>query len=87
MATIAACKIQPVKAQFTDKVESTHLALQLINDNLSTVAVFQWQLIDDKCSIYAHGNERIAGTDYSGWDGNNSFPFTFIGEKLGVTFI
>ena len=31
------------------------------------------------------GNETITGTDYTNWNGNNDYPFTFVAGIIGVT--
>ncbi|MGZ3753573.1 MAG: hypothetical protein ACXVAY_01360 [Mucilaginibacter sp.] len=82
-----ACKIQPFKAKFNDTVNVTHLAAQITYDDLKANCSVAWKLMDDNGNVHMGGNAGIGGTDYQNWNGNNLYPFTFLGALLGLTFI
>jgi len=84
---MTACQIQPVKAKFIDTTESTYLGVRIIGDNLNNNCTLYWALMDNAAIIYAQGNESISGADYTNWDGDNLYPFTYIGTLFNLTFI
>lgn len=89
--TITACKIQPVKANITDSLNSTHLGIKLISDDLKETAVVYWQLIDSKGNKTIEGNYTVTGTEYSQWCRNgydcNLWLFFIVGRFYKFTFI
>lgn len=84
---MTACPIQPVKAKFTDVVNSTYLGVRSIADNLNNACTLYWALMDNEGNEYMHGNFLIGGANYTNWDGDNLYPFTLVGTQLGLTFI
>jgi len=84
---MAACKIQPVKANFNDQVESTLLGIKLFRDDLRTHAVLSCALMDDDGNIYQAFNVKIEGEDYQNWNGDNLYPFNYVGNQFNLTFI
>lgn len=81
-----ACKVQPFKASFSDTINVTYLSVMDQNDNLSTSCTFFYQLLDSKGAAHASGVFTCSGTDYQGWNGNNLYPFTYVGNKLKLSF-
>lgn len=74
--------------------QANTLGVRLISDNLSSAAKLYWSLTavtpasGNTAAVstpVASGNLEITGTDYTGWDGDNTFPFTFTCSKLGLT--
>lgn len=82
-----ACKIQPFKANFNDATNVTYLGVVSMNDNFKDACTLGWSLMDNTGTIYSKGSLDMNGADYAGWNGDNLFPFTFVGNKLGLTFI
>ena len=76
--------ITPIKCNFTDTNESTRLYVELTMDNLVSVAVFKYQLMDDNLNVYYTNTISITGIDYINWTGDNTTPFVFIKTKLGL---
>jgi len=91
VTSIVACKIQPVKAQFTDSLNSTHLGVRVIADDLKSTATLYWVLLMSNGAVSVQGNYTIQGQEYSDWCNNstpcNLWPFVLVGRKYGLTFI
>lgn len=85
--TATACKIQPFKANFNDTTNVTHLGVVSLSDNFKDACTLGWSLMDESGTVYAKGSIDMNGADYAGWDGDNLFPFSFVGNKLGLIFI
>jgi len=85
--SMTACKIQPFKVKWNDTVNVDHLGVNIKNDNLSSSATFYWALMDSTGLIHIDGYTTIINSDYTNWNGNNIFPFSFIGKKLNLVFI
>lgn len=78
-------QILPVKWKM-NAPPAAHLFVKIIFDDLATNAKLLWQLIaDDKRTIVDQGTITVAGTDYSNWTGDNSFPFEFTAQQLGIS--
>lgn len=77
-------QITPLKCNFTDTNESTRLYVELTMDNLVSVAVFKYQLMDDNLNVYYTDTLAITGADYISWTGDNTTPFVYIKTKLGL---
>lgn len=78
--------IQPIKWS-ADKPEATQLNVWNINDDLTTQCLFGWQLLTEEGALVDNGTIQCAGVDYSKWDGNRKYPYTFTAENLGVTLL
>ena len=91
VTSIVAVKIQPVKAQFTDSLNSTHLGVRVIADDLKSTATLYWCLLMSNGAVSVQGNYTISGDDYTQWCNNstpcNLWPFVLVGNKYGLTFI
>jgi hypothetical protein len=91
VTSISAVKIQPIKAQFSDSLMSTHLGVRVIADDLKTTATLYWELLMSNGSVSVNGNYTIQGQDYTNWCNNstpcNLWPFVLVGNKYGLTFI
>jgi hypothetical protein len=84
---MTACKIVPFKAKWNDTTNVDHLGVKIIFDDLHATATLYWALMDSNGIIHYDSNDFIRGTDYTSWNGNNSFPFTFIADKNNIVFI
>ncbi len=85
--TITACKIQPVKVKFTDQIDSDHLGVKIISNDLKSICGLYWQLLDGNGDVHLDGNCLISGNDYLNWGGNNLYPFTYVGNLLKLVFV
>jgi hypothetical protein len=83
----AAAAIQPIKANFRDAVLSTQLGVGSANDDLHSSCILQWKLMDDDANVYDSGAVALAGEDYQNWNGDNAYPFTYIGNLFNLTFL
>ena len=79
-------EITPVKVTFTDDCDSTKLYIS-IRDNLYSVCQLTWHLCCEDGVYRMSGKSVIEGTDYTTWDGNPFYPFTFMANLLGLTII
>jgi hypothetical protein len=91
ITSISAVKITPIKAQFTDSLNSTHLGVRVISDNLKSTATLYWVLLMSNGAVSIQGNYTIEGQEYEDWCDNstpcNLWPFVLVGRKYGFTFI
>ena len=91
VTSIVACKIQPIKAQFSDSLMSTHLGIRVIADDLKTTATIYWELLMSNGAVSVNGNYTIYGQEYTDWCNNstpcNLWPFVLVGRKYNLTFI
>ena len=81
-----ACKIVPFKVTYSDSTNATHLSVHITYDDLKANCSVHYALMDDNGNLKLQGDAAIGGTAYQNWNGNNIFPFTFIGAFLKVTF-
>lgn len=91
ITSISAAKIQPIKAQFTDSLQSTHLGIRVIADDLKSSATCYWVLLMSNGAVSIQGNYTITGQEYADWCNNqtpcNLWPFVLVGRNYGFTFI
>lgn len=91
VTSIVACKIQPIKAQFSDSLMSTHLGIRVIADDLKTSATLYWELLMSNGAVSVNGNYTIEGQEYTDWCNNSTpcslWPFVLVGRKYNLTFI
>jgi hypothetical protein len=91
VTSISAVKIQPIKAQFSDSLMSTHLGVRVIADDLKTTATIYWELLMSNGAVSVNGNYIIYGQEYTDWCNNstpcNLWPFVLVGRKYNLTFI
>lgn len=85
--SITSCKISPFKATFVDTVNVTYLGLRIISDNLNNSCTVYWMLMDNSGVSHLSGNAIITGADYANWNGNNLYPFQFVGKLYNLTFL
>ena len=82
---MTACKIIPFKAKFTDTVNANYLGVKIIADDLKSTCTLYWALFADNNQVL-DGNATISGTDYTSWNGNSIFPFSFVGKLYNIIF-
>lgn len=109
--------IQPIQCVI-GKPQANFLRVQIIADDLASMATLYWQLIsettvaavmrdvevtDEEGNVTTQsvvdvpeylvmveiltGNDIISGPDYTGWNGNNDYPYQRIVDKFGLTLI
>ena len=83
---IAACKIVPFKAKFSDTSNVTHIGARVVSDDLKTACQLYFCFMDSSHTILMQGNKTIGGQDYQNWNGNNVYPFTYLGILFGLTY-
>lgn len=90
VTSIVACKIVPVKAQYTDSLPSTHIGVRVIADDLKSTATLYLVLLMSNGSTSIQGNYTIQGEEYSDWCNNdvpcNLWPFVVVARKYNLTF-
>lgn len=90
VTSIVAVKIQPIKAQFTDSLNSTHLGIRVISDDLKSTATLYFMLLMSNGAKSIDGNYIIQGQEYTDWCNNstpcNLWPFVLVANKYGLTF-
>jgi len=84
---ISAVPVQPFRAKFTDTTNTTHLGVRIISDDLKSECTLYWCFLDAYGHETMNGNATICCQDYNNWNGNNQFPFIFIANKFGLTFL
>lgn len=77
--------IQPI--QWTPGVWAEKIQVWNTNDNLESQCSFGWQLLTSQGAYVDTGAVFCAGQEYTQWDGNRSFPYTFVANFIGVTLI
>ena len=76
-------QIQPI--QFTNEGNmATQLNVILINDNLIDSCNFNWQLFDVNGTLVDTGILLCNSIDYTNWNGDNNYPYTFVYTQLGL---
>lgn len=85
--SMTACKIVSFKAKWTDTVNVDHLGVRIISDDLHTTCTLYWALMDSTGANHVDGNATISGKDYTDWNGNNTYPFAFVGKLYNIVFI
>lgn len=83
--------ITPFKATFTDTLQVNTLVCTIMNDNLTNGCVIRYDLynltITDSVTarIMYTDTISITGTDYTNWQGDSTFVYTYIATKIGLT--
>lgn len=90
ITSIVACKIDSIKAQFSDSLYSTHLGVRVIADDLKSTATLYWVLLMSNGLVSIQGNYIIEGQEYEDWCDNgtpcNLWPFVVVGRKYNLIF-
>lgn len=85
--SMTACKIESFKAKWTDTTNVDHLGIRSISDDFQTTCTLYWALMDSTGATHIDGNATISGADYQNWQGDNIFPFAFVGKLYNLVFI
>jgi len=77
--------IQPIKLWKDGATEpATILNMYISFDDLSTTAVFYYNLFNDSIVKLAEGKFEMTGTDYQNWDDSNDAAYAFAATKLNL---
>lgn len=80
-------KITPFKAVFNDTENVTHLTVSVTNDNQKDSCSLWWEVIDEKQVKHVSGTIVLTGEDYTNYNLSKETRFTYVANKLGITFI
>ena len=83
---MTACKVVPFKAKFSDTDSARYLGVKIVNDDLKSYCSLYWCVMNTAGAISVEGNTTITGTNYTNWNGNNLYPFQFVGTLYNLTF-
>lgn len=82
-------EINPIRVSITNTFDCTRLYVSSENDNLNNQVTLLYRLTDERGiqsqGVATRGNIIMDGIDYTNWDGSNTFPFTFIASKFGLS--
>lgn len=78
-------KIAPVKAKYTDSLNSEYLKAVIVGDDMVSSGTFYYQLLDSNCTCTMAGNATIDGEAYQSWAGSSEEAYIYIANKIGVT--
>ena len=84
-------QIQPVSIWYNGQmIQATIFNMTSISDNLSTNAVFYYQLLSNNDLQLATGNLTMTGADYTNYSSNsnsNDFAYQWGATQLNLTLI
>jgi hypothetical protein len=84
-------EIQPVSTWDNGQIViATILNMNSISDDLSTIAIFNYQLLSDTNIPLAQGNLTMDGTDYVNYSTNtdsNDYAYQWGAGKLNLTLV
>jgi hypothetical protein len=66
---------------------ATQLQVSVTDDDLYASANFRWVLFDVIGQVVNNGLIPCEEDDYLAWDGNNTYPYTFVAKAIGVEII
>lgn len=80
--------IQPIKLWKDGATETaTILNMYISFDDLSTTAVFYYDLFNDALVKLAEGKITMSGADYQNWDDSNDAAYLFAAYTLNLVII
>ena len=81
-------KIQPVSIwnNWETKI-ATQIVASIVSDDLSTNAVFYYELLTSNNAKIVGGNVSIKSTDYANWNGSNDSAYSYITQQLNLTLV
>lgn len=82
---VAVSKIAtPFATKWNDTTKARYIGVQIVSDNLKSGSVFVYTLYAASGKSLDNGIVECKGDDYTGWTGDNKFPFSFVATKLGI---
>jgi len=86
--------IMPITVVFIDTLQANCLVANIINDNLTTACVVQYYLYnlisnsDGNTAQQMYTNTlTIGGMDYTNWQGDNTYVYTYIASQIPITLL
>lgn len=77
--------IQPIKVWKDGAIESATIFNMYISfDDLSTTAMFYYDLFNDALVQLAEGKISMSGADYQNWDNSNDSAYAFAADQLNL---
>lgn len=77
--------IQPIKVWKDGAIESATIFNMYISfDDLSTTAMFYYDLFNDALVQLAQGKISMSGADYQNWDNSNDAAYAFAATQLNL---
>lgn len=77
--------IQPIKVWKDGAMESATIFNMYISfDDLSTTAMFYYDLFNDALVQLAEGKISMSGADYQNWDDSNDAAYAFAADQLNL---
>ena len=92
-------QIAPINIWKNGEIKEAHyFDLESINDNLSSIAVFKYTLLEEISNDtpkeiinviheITNGNLIMSETDYAKWDNSNEAAYFWAAKKLGISII
>ena len=69
-------------------ITATQLAVIIEQDDLSTKCQVVFQLFQaDGTPVLDAEHCTIDGTDYSDWNGDNNYPYTYVANRYGLVLV
>jgi hypothetical protein len=75
---------KPFKVNWNDTTMASFLNVSINFDDLKSNAIFHWVLFDNNYVPLQMGDVSCVGKDYTNWNGNNNYPFSYVADKLGL---
>jgi len=79
-------QIEPIQ-NTTDGNLATQLLVTIVTDDLLSFCSFDWKLFDDNGTLVNNGLLSCFGEDYSNWNGNNDYPYSFVATAKNLTLL
>jgi hypothetical protein len=76
--------VTPFKVNWNDTALARYLNVSITSDDLKSNAVFHWVLFGAGTVPLQMGDVTCIGEDYTAWNGNNVYPFSYVADKLGL---
>ena len=74
----------PFKVAFDEPKLAYWIHVTIQDDNLKSSAKFHFVLFSEDMTPLKMGDVICDGEDYTSWDGNNEFPFTYVSNELEI---
>lgn len=79
-------QIQPIQ-QTNQGNEATQIIVTILNDNGIDFCYFQWYLYDIN-GLYVNNGMIFCGyEDYTNWNHDDIYPYTFVANILSITLV
>jgi hypothetical protein len=79
-------RIVPFKAVFNDTENVTHLSVKTTNDNQRDSCSLWWEVLDENQVKHVSGTLVLNGADYTTYNVSKEERFTYVANRLNITF-